>query len=124
METAQKSILIVEDDLSQLAVLKLAVEKEGYLAHTATNGVEGFEKAKALKPNAVLLDLVMPFGDGITMLYKINTDQELSATPVVIITNLAMDDRLKEKMNPRKDRFFTKTNHTLQEIVAYVKTVA
>ncbi len=123
-EETKKSILIVEDELPQLTILKHLFEKEGYNAHTATNGVEGFEKAKMLKPHAVLLDLAMPFGDGVTMLRRMNTDPELSDTPVIILTNLAMDDNLKKNISPKKDRFFTKTNHTLQEIIAYVNTVA
>lgn len=123
-EEIKKSILIVEDELSQLTLLKHLFEKEGYSAYTATNGTEGFEKAKTLKPDAVLLDLMMPFGDGVTMLHNMNTDSELSDIPVIILTNLTMNDNLKKNMNLRKDRFFTKTNHTLQEIVAYVNTVA
>ncbi|MBI3684956.1 response regulator [Candidatus Azambacteria bacterium] len=108
MDTVQKSILIVEDEPQQLGLLQAAFEREGYLVHTATGG----------------LDLIMPLGDGITLLYKINTDPALKNTPVVILTNLAIRDEVKNAMNLQKDYFFTKTAHTLQEIIQKVKEVA
>ncbi|MBI1754656.1 response regulator [Candidatus Azambacteria bacterium] len=124
MDTVQKSILIVEDEPQQLGLLQAAFEREGYLVHTATGGLEGLEKLKTAAPRVVLLDLIMPLGDGITLLYKINTDPALKNTPVVILTNLAIRDEVKNAMNLQKDYFFTKTAHTLQEIIQKVKEVA
>lgn len=117
MEETKKSILIVEDEQQQLQLLKTAFEREGYTVHTASDGVEGLEKAVATKPSIIVLDLVMPLGDGITMLYKINTTKELAGIPAVILTNLAMRDDVKKAMNLQKDTFFTKTDHTLKEII-------
>ncbi len=124
MAAKKKSILIVEDEELQRDLLRRAFEKEGYLVHTAEDGAEGLEKAGKLNPSVIVLDLVMPLGDGITLLYKINTDPALRSVPVVVLTNLAMQDKIKEAMNVEKDHFFTKTNHSLQEIISQVKAIA
>lgn len=119
-----KTILIVEDEALQLSALKNAFEREGYTVYTAENGRDGLTEAHHSMPSVILMDLVMPLGDGITLLYKINTDPGLRSIPIIILTNLAMDEKIKQMMNLTKDHFITKTNHSLQQIVEIVKKIA
>ena len=61
----KKKILVVDDELDFLGVIKLRLEKNNYEVVTATNGLECLKKIKKDKPDAVLLDILMPKLDGL-----------------------------------------------------------
>ena len=86
MDTS-KHILIVEDDplLRQLYATKLA--DQGYQVSVAVNGQDGFEQAQGLRPDLILLDILMPKVDGLTMLKMIRSDSNTTNIPVIIMTN-------------------------------------
>ncbi len=58
--SSPKTVLIVEDEQVLQDVYKLVLTSGGYTLHTASNGVEGLEKIKQVKPDLVLLDIFMP----------------------------------------------------------------
>ena len=60
METMAKTILIVEDDFNIADLLRLYLEKDGYTVHVATDGGKGVELFRQVKPDLVLLDLMLP----------------------------------------------------------------
>ena len=82
-------ILIVEDDQSLLQALTLRLERENFKIISARDGEDGLEQAKNLHPDLILLDIIMPRMDGITMLKKLRTDEWGKKVSVIILTNLS-----------------------------------
>lgn len=82
-------VLIVEDEESILRPLSNKLQAKGYEVLEACDGVEGLELSLKEKPDVVLLDLLMPKMDGVTMLEKVREDEEWGIrVPVVVLSNL------------------------------------
>jgi twitching motility two-component system response regulator PilH len=79
-------VLIVDDSPTEAHVLKGMLEKNGFEVETAENGTEGIERAKALKPDLILMDVVMPGLNGFQATRQLTRDPETSEIPVIIVT--------------------------------------
>lgn len=79
-------ILVVEDDPDDLALIKMALKDEPYEILVAHNGKEGVEKARAEKPNAIVLDIMMPEKDGFKACEELKADPECGKIPVLMLT--------------------------------------
>ena len=84
----QKTILVVEDEPDQIAYLETLFKDEGYAVVAASNGREGFEKAKSSHPDLITLDISMPEESGVRMFRDLQADSATSDIPVVIITGI------------------------------------
>jgi DNA-binding response OmpR family regulator len=84
-------ILIVDDEPAGRQVIESVLLNQGYTLEFAANGREALKKAKALKPDLILLDLMMPEMDGMQVCQRLRSDRELAEVPVVMVT--ALDDR-------------------------------
>jgi twitching motility two-component system response regulator PilH len=82
----QVSILIVDDSPTELYVLKGIVEAAGYHAVTASDGESGIEQAKSMKPDVILMDVVMPGLNGFQATRQLSRDPETSNIPIIIVT--------------------------------------
>jgi len=82
-----KKILIVddEDDIREVATMSMEMTA-GWEVVGARSGAEGLQKARAEKPDAILLDVMMPVMDGPATLQKLRADPEIAALPVVFLT--------------------------------------
>lgn len=79
-------ILIVEDDVDIVELLRYNLEKEGYQLESATNGVEGYEKLSAFMPDLILLDIMMPEMDGIELCAKIREEEKYADILIAFLT--------------------------------------
>src|SRR3989344_1728070 len=93
-----KKILIVEDELAYLELLKSQLTQKGYSVIEAENGKKGLETAKKEKPDLILLDIRMPVMDGITMLDLLRKDEYGKSAKVIILTNLEPDNEIVGKV--------------------------
>jgi twitching motility two-component system response regulator PilH len=84
-------ILIVDDSPTDAYLVRNILESNGYKTAEASNGTDAIEKAKALKPNLVLMDVVMPGLNGFQATRKITKDPATSSIPVVIVSSKNMD---------------------------------
>jgi twitching motility two-component system response regulator PilH len=110
-------VLIVDDSPTEAHVLKGMLEKNGFEVETAENGTEGIERAKALKPDLVLMDVVMPGLNGFQATRQLTKDPETSDIPVIIVTTKDQEtDRVWGLRQGAKD-FLTKpiSEKTLME---------
>ena len=116
-----KTILIIEDDkfLRELNVQKL--DKEGYETIEAVDGQEGVKKTKELKPDLVLLDLILPGIDGFEVLSRIKSDQASASIPVIIISNLGQKDDVDKGLKLGAVDYLVKAHFTPGEIIEKVK---
>lgn len=77
-------ILLIEDDLATVELLTLHLSQAGYRVSHAYDGIEGIEKAKALRPFAIILDIMIPKKDGWEVLQELKASEETSSIPVII----------------------------------------
>lgn len=88
-------ILIVDDSPTELHVMKVWLEKHGFLVSTAGSGEDGIERARQNKPDLILMDVVMPGLNGFQATRQLTRDPVTGDIPVVIISTKHQDtDRL------------------------------
>ena len=85
--TSMNKIAIIEDDLAISQMYRFKFEAEGFQVETAENGVLGLDLAKTMKPDIILLDLMMPEMNGDEMLAKLRATSWGKNIKVVILTN-------------------------------------
>lgn len=84
-------VLVVDDVASNLDLIAQALEPAGYEIYVARNGEEALRIASRAEPHLILLDVMMPGVDGLTVCKRIKADPALAAIPVIFVT--ALDDR-------------------------------
>lgn len=99
------SVLIVEDDRNIAELLQMYLEKEGYAVTVAADGGQGLAKYRAIKPDLVLLDVMMPVMDGITATSKI---REFSNAPIILLTAKSETEDKVLGLNVGADDYITK----------------
>lgn len=82
----KSKVLLVDDEPDILEFLSYNLIKEGYLVETASNGLEGVQKAKEFEPDLILLDIMMPEMDGIEACEKIRQIPQLSNTLIIFLS--------------------------------------
>lgn len=88
-ETAARTILIVDDMPANLGVLTTHLEREGYVAVVAQGGEEGIERAAFVRPDLILLDVMMPGMDGFEACRRLKSDPVTRDIPVIFMTALS-----------------------------------
>lgn len=101
-------ILAVDDTPENLEILKVRLEANGYEIVTAADGEEGLAKTRELKPDLVLLDIMMPKRDGISVLREMRQDPELRAIPVILVTAKSDAKDVVEGLNAGGNDYLTK----------------
>lgn len=118
-------ILVVEDEEILSEVLKEKFKREGYEVMVAVDGDEIISKTKKFMPDMVLLDLLLPKKDGLTILKELKDDPALKNIPVIIFSGLSDDENIKKGIQLGALDYFVKTQHPLAQIIdkvnAYLK---
>ena len=83
---AMKQIMIVDDSPTDAHLLQKMLEKNGYQTLTAGNGNEGIEVARLMRPDLILMDVVMPGLNGFQATRELSSNPETSSIPVIIVT--------------------------------------
>lgn len=116
-----KKILVVEDELALSQVLSDRFTQEGFDVQTAGDGEEGLKKATTWKPDLVLLDIVMPKMDGMTMLHALRKTPEGKTMPVILLTNLSDTEDVYEAMANGVYDFLVKSHWDLDDLIHEVR---
>lgn len=121
MESKRK-ILIVEDDTALLTVLYDKFVAEGFNAIKAVNGKEGLKMSLKEHPDIVLLDILMPEMDGITMIRELRKDTWGKKATVILLTNVEPDTSIaKEMVESEPAYYFVKSDMEIEAVVKKVK---
>jgi PAS domain S-box-containing protein len=80
------TVLVIDDDATICDLMVRYLAKNGFQVETATSGSEGLQRARALRPDAITLDVMMPGMDGWKVLSELKADPELADIPVVVVT--------------------------------------
>ena len=113
------SVLIVEDDPNIRELLQLYLEKDGYAVTLASDGGQGLEKYRAIKPDLVLLDVMMPVMDGWAVCKAIRQDGN---TPVIMLTAKGETDDKVTGLKAGADDYITKP-FEMKELLARIEAV-
>jgi DNA-binding response OmpR family regulator len=105
----KKNILLAEDDRFLAKIYGTKLAKEGFLVATVGNGEEALQMAREQKPDLILLDLMMPLKDGFETLKELKADSELKNIPVVVLSNLSLDDEQKKVLASGAAEYAVKT---------------
>ena len=91
MKSSPLKILVVDDDLDIIEILKYNLNKSGYLVKSAKNGIEAIKRAKKFMPNIILMDVMMPEMSGIEACSEIKQIDELSETMIIFLSARSED---------------------------------
>lgn len=92
-----KKLLVVDDEKDFLTLIGQRLEEEGFSVIPAMDGRGAIHLAKSEKPDAIVLDIMLPDVDGINIERALNEDPETRDIPVVFISGLFTDEEVKEK---------------------------
>ena len=81
-----KKILVIDDDLEIIALVRNRLEANHYTVLTASDGVEGFALTLEHMPDLIILDVVMPNMDGYTFVQEMKRSEELKKIPIIVLT--------------------------------------
>jgi len=113
------SVLIVEDDKNIRELLQMYLEKEGYAVTVAEDGGQGLAKFRAIRPDLVLLDVMMPVMDGWAVCKAIRTEGQ---TPVIMLTAKSQTDDKVAGLKAGADDYITKP-FEMKEVLARIEAV-
>jgi DNA-binding response OmpR family regulator len=114
-------IAIVEDDVAISQMYRIKFEAEGYEVDTAENGKIGLALIEDMKPDMVLLDLMMPEMDGEEMLTKLRATNWGKKMKVIILTNMGETEAPDTIKNLDVEAFILKANMTPRQVAELVK---
>ena len=113
------SVLIVEDDKNIAELLQIYLQKEGYAVTIAADGGQGLTQFRSLKPDLVLLDVMMPVMDGWTVCKSIRAE---SQTPIIMLTAKGETDDKVNGLKAGADDYITKP-FEMKEVLARIEAV-
>ena len=113
------SVLVVEDDRNIAELLQMYLEKEGYAVTVAYDGGQGLAKYRAIKPDLLLLDVMMPVMDGWSVCKTIRAE---AATPIIMLTAKGETDDKVAGLKAGADDYITKP-FEMKEVLARIEAV-
>ncbi len=118
-----KKLLIVEDDQFLRELICKKIKEQGYEVTEASDGEQGIKQIKEIKPDLVLLDLMLPGMDGFNVLEQAKKDPETSSIPIIILSNLGQKEDIDKGMSLGAEDFLVKAHFTPGDIIEKVKII-
>jgi signal transduction histidine kinase len=103
-----RTILLVEDSLTQALHVQQLLEQHGYVAELATDGKDGLERARELMPDLVISDVVMPEMDGYEFCRTLKADPDTRRIPFILLTDRRTPADILHGLEMGADNFITK----------------
>lgn len=118
----RKKVLLVEDQTELLELLRVRFKEEGFATATATNGVEAVRKARAVGPDLILLDVMLPELDGFAVCELLRKDAATRNIPIIMVSGLSGQLPRCAGIEAGATEFVTKPV-TAQTLVARVRQI-
>src|SRR5687768_6646929 len=106
--SALRTVLVADDDPDMLTILRINLEAEGYAVEEAADGHRAWDLARAIRPDMVVLDVMMPGIDGIDVLTRMRTDPGTRDIPIVLLTAKTTDEDVWAGWRAGADYYLTK----------------
>ena len=104
-------------------IYQTKISSEGFDMMVAENGLEAIKKLEEKIPDLILLDIVMPYMDGIETLRKIKANESWKKIPVILLTNLSEKEKIEEALGIGADDYLIKSHFTPSEVISKVNMV-
>jgi len=117
-----KKILLVEDEEILAEMYQEKLTQSGFEVVLAGDAEEGFDLAKREKPDLVILDILLPKGDGISFLENLRNDSETAKISVVALSNYSGGEIKERAFKLGVLDYLLKTDYTPQELIDKIKT--
>jgi CheY-like chemotaxis protein len=114
-------VLIVEDDEAMRSMLVRRLEKEKWTVIEAANGRAALEQMRNIRPELILLDLMMPEMDGFQFLDELRKLEEWSSIPIIVVTAKELTAEDREKLNGYVERILQKGSYTRENLIDEVR---
>lgn len=119
---ADKTILVIDDDIDLVEIIRVTLERQGYGVIDAQNGARGLELARDRKPDLILLDVMMgTIDEGFQVAYQLRNDAGTRDIPILMLT--AVGDQTGFAFDPDKDQEFLPVDEFLEKPVSPRKLV-
>ncbi|MFA6048079.1 MAG: response regulator [Parcubacteria group bacterium] len=112
-----KKILIVEDDSFVMDIYHTKLTQEGFKVSTAANGMEALKKLEKERPDLILLDIIMPYVDGLEVLKKVRMMEQMKSVPIILLTNLSQKEEVDEGLALGANDYLIKSHFTPSEVL-------
>ena len=119
----KKIILIIEDDEVLLRALYVFFHDSDYTIASATDGETAIDMTKRLKPDIVLLDLLLPKMDGFRYLELVRSMPEFKDLPIIVLSNLGDKADIDRAKNLGANDYFIKANVDLEKLSEAIKEI-
>ncbi|MEA3248804.1 MAG: response regulator [Patescibacteria group bacterium] len=110
-------ILVIDDDRFLAQIYILTLKKVGYEVLLMENGTDGIEAAKKEKPNAIILDILMPGIDGFQVLRELKKSEKTKSIPVIMLTSLSQKEDEEMGMRGGAEAYLTKSTTLPDDVV-------
>ena len=120
----QRTILVAEDESTLRGILVDMIHQGGFLTVEAADGQESLDRALREHPDLILLNILMPKMDGLSVLRKLSEDAWGANVPVIVLSNVDPDSRELEEMDTYKAAYYLiKTKVSLEDIMKKIREV-
>jgi DNA-binding response OmpR family regulator len=116
----KKRILVVDDELDMLMVIKLRLEASGYKVITAADGLEGLNLARKEIPDLIILDIMLPKMNGYKVSRFLKFDEKFKCIPIIMLTALSRDQDRSTGVETGADAYLTKPFES-EQLIATVR---
>lgn len=120
MAALKTSLLLIDDDPFFLRLYSSQFMAAGYIVHVAATATEGLSDAKRLKPHFILLDLMLPDGDGLSVLKQLKRQKETAGITVVLLSNVSHPGYREQARSLGAAEYLVKAYYEPSEIVAFM----
>jgi DNA-binding response OmpR family regulator len=123
MAPKKNKVLVVEDETFLVKIYTVKLKKEGYDVNIATDGEQAVKLAGEVKPDLILLDLILPKMNGFEALEQIRATATGKNTPVIVLSNLGQEEDIKRAELLGATDYLVKANFSIQEVIAKMAEV-
>jgi DNA-binding response OmpR family regulator len=116
-----KKILIVEDDLIVANIYRNKFSVEGYQMEIAANGLAGLDTVHRFRPDAVILDLMLPKMTGVELIKKLRSEPDFQQLPVIVLSNAYLTSMMQQAWKAGATKCFSKANCTPKQLIEVVR---
>jgi len=117
-----KKVLIIEDDQIVANIYRNKLSLEGFKVEVSLDGESGVETVKSFKPDAVLLDLMLPKVTGVEVMKQLRATSDFAQTPIIVFSNTYLSNMVQEAWKAGATKCLSKANCTPKHVIDVLRT--